>query len=100
MSYTVSARRKAENDIAKALAWYEKQQAGLALEFLSEFNDTVITLEADPLIYQELYRGVRRAVLRRFPYLIWYRVSGKTVSIIACTDARQNPVSTSKHLGV
>lgn len=98
MSYAVSVRRKAEKDISKALAWYEKQQAGLGSEFLIDFNDTVQLLETDPLIYQALYRDVRRALLHRFPYLVWYRVSGNSVSIIACTDARQNPVSTAKHL--
>ena len=38
--------------------------------------DAAITRIADnPLAYPERYRGVRRALLRRFAYVLWYRPS-------------------------
>jgi len=37
-----------------------------------------------PLAYPERYRGNRRAMLRRFPYVVWYRVEGEAAIVLAC----------------
>ncbi len=93
MSYSVYVRRAAELDVAEALEWYEAKQAGLAAEFSVEFENLVERLSETPLIFPELYRGVRRAVLHRFPYLVWYRLQGSEVTVLACTHGRINPES-------
>lgn len=91
MSFNVNVRRAAELDLAEAQLWYEKQRSGLGTEFLSEVSQVIDRLAATPLIYQTVYRDVRRAIVHRFPYLIWYRVLGKVVTILACTHGRQVP---------
>jgi len=91
LSYLVFVRRAAELDVTEAQIWYEQQQTGLAGRFHDEFSATINLLAETPLIYPELYRKVRRAVLHRFPYLVWYRVEGSTVTVLACTHGRINP---------
>ena len=91
MSYSVQVRQSAERDVAEAQNWYETQQAGLAALFHTEFSATLNVLAETPLIYPLLYRNVRRAVLHRFPYLVWYRVSNSTVTVLACTHGKINP---------
>ena len=83
MNYRISIRRSAERDVANAQEWYEQQQVGLSHSFHEEFVSTVGILSRTPLIYPVLYRNVRRAVLHRFPYLIWYCVEDDLVTIIA-----------------
>lgn len=78
--------------------WYEQQRAGLGLAFTEEFERTVAVLEQTPLIYPVIHRSVRRAVLRRFPHLLWFRVSGKLVTILACTHGRRDPAAVRQHL--
>jgi hypothetical protein len=78
--------------------WYERQRQGLAAEFHAEFSNTIGILAVDPFIYPELYRSVRRAVLHRFPYLIWYTVEGSRVIVLACTHGRLNPVTIPQRL--
>lgn len=91
MSYEVQVRRAAELDIAEAQVWYETQQTGLDAEFRSEVSRVIDRLAGTPLIYQVVHRDIRRAIVRRFPYLVWYRVAAETVIVLACTYAGRDP---------
>jgi plasmid stabilization system protein ParE len=72
---------------------------GLAAEFHAEFGQLLDRLSQTPFIYPVLYRDVRRAVLRRFPYLVWYRVQGSDIVVLACTHGKLDPVRASVRLG-
>ncbi|HJZ82287.1 MAG TPA: type II toxin-antitoxin system RelE/ParE family toxin [Pyrinomonadaceae bacterium] len=91
MSHKVQVRRAAELDFAGAQVWYESQQSGLGAEFRTEVSRVIDRLVETPLIYQKAHRDVRRAIVRRFPYLIWYRVTGEMVIVLACTYAGRDP---------
>ncbi|WP_123590863.1 type II toxin-antitoxin system RelE/ParE family toxin [Salinisphaera orenii] len=91
MSYSVYVRGAAERDVAEAQRWYEQQQAGLAAEFNAEFGSTLDRLADTPFLYPQRYREIRRAVLRRFPFLVWYRVEGAKITVLACTHGKANP---------
>ena len=91
LSYKVQVRREAELDVAEAQVWYDKQHAGLGADFHSEVSLVFTALTEAPLIYPALYREVRRAMVHRFPYLVWYRVIGDEVTVLACTHVRQHP---------
>lgn len=91
MSFNVQVRRAAELDVAAAQIWYETQRSGLGAEFLFEVSQVFARLTETPLIYSAVYQDVRRAVVHRFPYLIWYQVLGKDVTVLACTHGRQDP---------
>ena len=91
MSFDVQVRRAAELDVAEAQLWYEAQRSGLGAEFHSEVSQVIDRLAETPLIYQVVYRDIRRAIVHRFPYLIWYRVVGEVVTVLACTHGRQDP---------
>lgn len=91
MSYTVLVRGAAERDLARAQRWYEAQQAGLGFEFHTEFGRLMARLEETPLLYPVMYRSVRRAVLHRFPFLVWFVVQDSVVKVLACTHGRTDP---------
>ena len=56
-------------------------------------------LAETPLVYPVLYRNVRRAVLHRFPCLVWYQVQDSRVTVIACTHGRIDPRKIPARLG-
>jgi plasmid stabilization system protein ParE len=93
LSFIVQVRRAAELDVAAAQVWYETQRSGLGAEFQFEISNVVARLADNPLIYTAAYRDVRRAVVHRFPYLIWYRVLDDKVTVLACTHSRLNPAA-------
>ena len=89
MSYSVYVRRLAELDAVDAQAWYETQQSGLGESFNEAFGRALQKLERKPLSYQKIYGPVRRVVLSRFPYLLWFIVDGAEVVVIACTHGKR-----------
>jgi plasmid stabilization system protein ParE len=93
LSFNVQVRRAAELDVAAAQVWYETQRSGLGTEFQFEISNVIARLADSPLIYTAVYRGVRRALVHRFPYLIWYRVLGDKVTVLACTHSKLNPAT-------
>jgi plasmid stabilization system protein ParE len=74
------------------------QQSGLGAEFHSEVSELIGRLAATPLIYQVAHKNIRRALVHRFPFLIWYRVIGKSVIVLACTHVKQDPDKTTVRL--
>ena len=91
MSYEVRIRRAAELDVAEAQLWYETQRGGLGAEFHSGVSQVIDRLAETPLIYQVVYKDIRRAIVHSFPYLVWFRVLGEVVIVLACTHGRKDP---------
>ena len=89
MSYPVSIRLAAKQDVAEAEDWYEERQSSLGLQFRMEVFDAIAKISDNPLLYPELLRGNRRCVLRRFPYNIWFRIAGSDVVIMAIIHGKR-----------
>lgn len=78
--------------------WYEAQSPGLAVAFLEDFAQVLGRLSETPFIYQVIYRESRRARLRRFPYLVWFKVQGQLVTVRACLRGSINPAKVHRRL--
>lgn len=98
MIYKVEVRGAAELDVAEAMNWYDQQSSGLGEAFLEDFAQVLKRLSESPLIYQVIYRGSRRAQLLRFPYLVWFRVQGRLVTVLACLRGSDNPATMRRRL--
>lgn len=72
--YRLVAEPRADLDVAAAFQWYEGEEPGLGLEFLDQLSAAYHRIVADPLKYQNLESGIRRALLRRFPYAVYFAV--------------------------
>lgn len=70
MSFRVKFTSAAEAEIIDAFNWYEQQSFGLGGEFLRAVKQSEAALSRNPLLYQILYKDIRRAYLRRFPYAL------------------------------
>jgi plasmid stabilization system protein ParE len=87
----VFLRRAAELDLVAIEDWYDGQEHGLGREFREAVDAAITRIADNPLAYPERYRGVRRALLRRFPYVLWYRPLDDVVVILACVHGRRDP---------
>ena len=77
MSWTVTIRRAAHNDLREASDWYDERRQGLGSAFLLAVADALLALEQTPLRQPIYYRDFRRIMTDRFPYKIFYRVEGE-----------------------
>jgi len=78
-------------DVVAIEDWYDAQQEGLGGEFREALDELLRRIGDNPLAYPERYRGNRRAMLRRFPYVVWYRIDGEISVVLACVHGRRDP---------
>lgn len=91
MSLRIRFKPSAASDLADAMAWYDAEQSGLGNEFLNAVDDTLRRVAAHPLLYRECQPDVRLAVLKRFPYLVFFVLDPEEIVVLACLHSRRNP---------
>lgn len=93
MSYRLIIRPEAELDIRDAFEWYDAQTAGLGSEFVRAVDTCLSSIGRNPLSYPVIYKQVRRALMRRFPYGTLYVFDQNLIIVIACFHSKRNPKS-------
>ena len=91
MSQGLILRPEAEKDIAEAAAWYDQQRAGLSLQFRAALDRTFSSIDENPLLYAAVYRDLRRALVRRFPYSVFYVSRTAGIFVIAVLHTARDP---------
>jgi len=97
--YRLVAAPRVDLDVAATYQWYENEQPGLGLEFLDQLRTTYDQVATGPLQYQDLRAGVRRALLRRFPYAVYFAVEGDFVVVLAVLHASRDPAEWQRRRG-
>ncbi len=98
MTHLVRVRPEAERDVEQAYEWYEERRLGLGREFLDELDVVYERIARFPLLYAEVYRGLRRAPVRRFPLGVFYFFNEKEILVVAVAHAsRRARVWRSRH---
>jgi plasmid stabilization system protein ParE len=91
MTFEVRIRPEAEQDMTEAASWYEQQQRGLGHDFLDEALAVFMRLAETPLSYELVHRTARRALLRRFPFAVFYTVEEGGVSVVGVLHGSRHP---------
>ena len=84
-------RPKAERDIAETVAWYDEQCEGLGDEFQGCLDEVFAHIELMPELYRVLFQRVRRAPVRRFPFLVYYQLDNGVVVVVAVMHGQRDP---------
>jgi toxin ParE1/3/4 len=91
MTYKVVVRPEAAREIQEAFDWYEGRSEGLGLEFLRAADACLSGVRRNPSAFQPVHEQVRRALLRKFPYALFYLLSEDTIVVVACFHVRRSP---------
>jgi plasmid stabilization system protein ParE len=83
-------RPLADVDAAVAKAWYAGTSSATADRFVEALAEAVSVISEYPHAFQRVHGDTRRAVLRRFPYAVYYRVTPEAVIVLA-VHGRQDP---------
>jgi plasmid stabilization system protein ParE len=81
----------ARREIAEGFRWYEVRSAGLGYEFLRAVRTTLAQVERAPELFPIAVDDIRKAPLRRFPYVAYYVVLPHGISVIAVIHGRRHP---------
>ena len=84
-------RPKAEAELSDAFSWYENQLSGLGSDYLNAIEAALHTIQRNPETYPVVHGRIRRCLIRRFPYAIFYWVEPSRIIVLAVFHVRRNP---------
>lgn len=83
---------KAQRDFNKTYWWYEEQYQGLGKEFARCVDAKIAEIQRFPEQFQIIYKdNVRRALVSRFPYSVFFVNKSEVLSIFAIQRQSRNP---------
>ena len=82
---------EAVEDVAGAYDWYENQSSGLGKEFLRNVDACLSLAKRNPEINVLIYKAFRRALVRHFPFAIFYEIERNDLVIYAVFHCAQDP---------
>lgn len=91
MTAEVRLRPEAEQDVAEAALWYEANEPGLGAQFVDQVQATIDTIADQPNAFTTVYNSVRRALVRRFPFGVFYQIDKDGVIVIAVLHGSRHP---------
>lgn len=91
MKLPVIFTQAARADTLRATAWYDDRLPGLGQDFETELDRLIDRIGANPLQFPVVRWNVRRAVLPRFPYGIFFRILPGCAQVIACLHTSLDP---------
>lgn len=98
MRYELVIRPEAEAEMEEAFDWYEKRVFGLGSDFLRCVDATLNSMARHPLQYRQVYRSIRRAIIRRFPYEIFFTDEDDRIIVLSVFHVRRDPKSWQKRV--
>jgi plasmid stabilization system protein ParE len=78
-------------DIQAAAVWYEDQRSGLAARFLDELDLVFHRIKGNPRQFPRVEGDVHRALLRHFPYGVYFLVASEDINVLAVLHLHREP---------
>ena len=90
---------EAEQDVADAYGWYESQRQGLGEDFLTSVDACIEAIRRMPEMHSLAHENYRRALVRRFPYAVFYEYARDAVRVYCISHTSRDPQKWRQRLG-
>jgi toxin ParE1/3/4 len=90
---------EALSDLQDARSWYADHDVRLSDHFVASFEAVLRSLASHPEVYPVVHRQVRRALLRGFPYCVFYVLEPEGPLVLGCFHARRDPSAWRRRAG-
>ncbi|HBA26096.1 MAG TPA: type II toxin-antitoxin system RelE/ParE family toxin [Nitrospinae bacterium] len=81
----------AEKELWHATDYYEDKVVGLGLDFENEIQKALISIQENPKRYIETEYRVRKYLLQKFPYFVYYIEFEEYIWIVAFAHTSRKP---------
>lgn len=81
----------AVSDVREAALWYEDKRPGLGAELVLEIDAVYDRIVENPTQFPKISLGVRRALLRRFPYSVYFLIGEGVLEIVGVLHQHRRP---------
>lgn len=92
MIFSYSFLPKAYKDVKQIREWYDEQSHLAGDNFLDELEWHIVKITKQPDRYLEIVPNIRRCIMRRFPYKIFYTIDANVVVILRVRHHKQKPL--------
>ena len=96
MKRKLIVRRRAEAQAFHARDWYESQLEGLGYRFVDQLDQAIQKAHENPQHYQAVHREIRRVLVRRFPYAVFFVAEPERVVVLAILHQYEDPAKWSE----
>jgi len=91
MSLPVVMREEAETEFDEAFDHLEARRAGLGIDFAERMQEVFDRIAANPLLHAVVMADVRKAVVAKFSYCIYYRSDDTRVEVLSVFHTSRDP---------
>lgn len=90
----------ARADVREAIRHYNLRGKGLGARFRERLHEALEIIQRHPGAYAEREMGVRWAMLRQFPFKVYYFTAAETAHVVAVIHAHAHPGSWLPRVGL
>ena len=83
MNLAIGLRAEASRDTEEARDYYDDKQSGLGQTFLKRVDEGLARIKFMPKLYGKTWGEVRATRVRKFPYVIYYRILDDRIEVLA-----------------
>ncbi len=91
MTYNLELHESAEEELWETVDYYDARKDRLGKEFARELQRVMQLIRSQPHLFPKVSGEKRKAVLKRFPYLIIFEIVENTVFVLAIFHEKRNP---------
>lgn len=95
----VRIRAQAREEIAEAFEWYCARSLAASADLLQELDVAMQRIAAAPEQFPVVQGRLRRVLLQRFPYAVYYKVYPTTLSVVGVIHGRRHPSAWLRRVG-
>ena len=89
--YSLLINPLAERDLQIAADWYNEQKDGLDRDFIDEVEKTIFRIHQNPNQFGTVQNKTRMAIVKRFPYGIYFYIANENINVFAVFHFSRNP---------
>lgn len=82
---------EADAELAEARLWYGLQREGLDVSLMQRIDETLQRISNAPSRFPVVYRHLRSAIVKQFPFAVFYEVTENEILVFAVFHSRRNP---------
>jgi hypothetical protein len=89
-AFGIIIRPSAFGDLSQIYEWYEDIRNGLGEDFNAAFEECMERIALNPHAFNVIYKTIRRAPFKRFPYRTIFTIDNQTINIHAIVHAARS----------
>lgn len=89
--FSVEFSDEAEVDFDKQYEYYFEDNLKVADTFFQRISVSLEKIKQNPYSYPIVYRDIRKYVVKKFPFVIYYQIVDHVIRVIAVFHTSRNP---------